>query len=273
MAIVAAWSCEDARVRQRGRRQAARHVADQRDPVRAEVEERRGEQTADHQHERARDLRRGEAQPEDHRQRSGPDQQRRRVRVAQRSDPRSELAPGVVAVVLGAGELRQLTDHDVDRRPGEEPRDHRLGEKARDPAELQQRHQQEQRAGHERDRGDQLGRLAPTEPGGEHGSAGDGREPGARPGRDLPRRAEERVEQRPGRGRVEPVLQRDAGDPRVAEVLRDDQRRHRHPGDQIAAQRLTRIARQPAQDRQPSRRRTHRRDPSSARAGCIIRTG
>ena len=35
-------------------RKPARHVADQRDPVRAEVEQRRGEQAAGHEHERAR---------------------------------------------------------------------------------------------------------------------------------------------------------------------------------------------------------------------------
>ena len=44
-------------VREHRRRQPARHVADERDAVRAQVEERRCEQAADDEHERARDRR------------------------------------------------------------------------------------------------------------------------------------------------------------------------------------------------------------------------
>ena len=62
------------------------------------------------------------------------------------------------------------------------------------------------------------------DPGGDHGARRDRRQPRARSHRDLPAGAEDRVEDRAGRRRVEAVLQRDPGDPGVAEVLRDDQR-------------------------------------------------
>ena len=48
---------EDVDVRQRRRGQAARDVADERDAVRAEVEQPRREQPADDEHERARHAR------------------------------------------------------------------------------------------------------------------------------------------------------------------------------------------------------------------------
>ena len=56
------------------------------------------------------------------------------------------------------------------------------------------------------------------------------------PHRDLPAGAEDRVEDRAGGRGIQAVLQRDPGDARVPEVLRNDQGRDGDPGDQIAAQ-------------------------------------
>ena len=58
---------EDVEPGQRRRRQAARHRPDERDTVRAEVEQPRGQEARDHEHERARHARRVEAQAEDQR--------------------------------------------------------------------------------------------------------------------------------------------------------------------------------------------------------------
>ena len=78
------------------------------------------------------------------------------------------------------------------------------------------------------------------------------------PGGDLPRRAEQRVDERPGSRRVEAVLQRHAGDARVAEVLRDDQRRHGDARRDVAAQPAPVVARQPLDDRkQPAQHHCH----------------
>ena len=62
----------------------------------------------------------------------------------------------------------------------------------------------------------------PAEAGRQHRAARHGRQRRARPGRDVPGRAEERVDDRAGGRRVEAVLQRDARDAGVAEVLRHD---------------------------------------------------
>ena len=110
-----------------------------------------------------------------------------------------------------------------------------------------------------RDRRDELGRLVAREPGDDDRAARHRGERGARPGRDLARGAEERVDDRAGRGRVEPVLQRDAGDPRVAEVLRHDQRRDGDPGREVAAQPPPLVARQPPH---------HRQDPGEPHASA-----
>ena len=54
----------------------------------------------------------------------------------------------------GPGELRQLADDDVDRGAGQEPGHDRAREEPREPAQSEDGDQQEQRPGHERDRGD-----------------------------------------------------------------------------------------------------------------------
>ena len=126
-------------VGQQRRGQPARHVPDQRDAVRAQVEQVRRQQASRDEHERARDRRRRAPQAEDHRERDAADEHGRPVRVAQRGQPRRELAPRAVAFGRRAGELGQLPDHDVDGRAGEEARDHRLRQEAGDPAHLQQR--------------------------------------------------------------------------------------------------------------------------------------
>ena len=102
-AIVARWSATTSRLGQLGRRQPARHVADERDAVRLEVEQRA---------RRGSRRRRAPARPERRGQeaqcrgsapaRADPDDQRRRVHVAERADPRAELAPRVLALRVGA---------------------------------------------------------------------------------------------------------------------------------------------------------------------------
>ena len=122
------------------------------------------DQAADDEHERARDLRKRETEPEDDGKGDEPDQQRRRAEIAQAADPRRELLPGVHAVGGGPGELGQLADDDVDRGAGEEPGHDRPRQEAGEPAELEDGDQQEQGAGHDRDRRHQLRRLVAARP-------------------------------------------------------------------------------------------------------------
>ena len=123
--------------------------------------------------------------------------------------------------------------------------------------------------GHERDPGDERRRLRTREADGEDRARGDGGQPGAGAGRDLPAGAEDRVEDRPGRSGVQTVLQRDARDPRVPEVLRDDQRRDGDARGHVGPQPPTVVGAQHADDRHPVRPattlRTHLRTIASGR--------
>ncbi len=82
------------------------------------------------------------------------------LRAPKTADPRSELLPRVHAVGGGSGELGQFADDDVDGGAGKEAGHDRPGEEARKPSELQDRHQQEQGTGRDRDRRDELRRVA-----------------------------------------------------------------------------------------------------------------
>ncbi len=92
--------------------------------------------------------------------------------------------------------------------------------------------------------------LPPSAPGHQHRAPGHRSERRARPRRDLPRRAEERVDDRAGCRRVEPVLDRHPGDAGVTEVLRHDERGDRDPGCQITAKPASVIPGQPVGNRQ-----------------------
>ena len=238
--------------------------------MRPEVEHIRGEDPAGHQHQRAGNRRCQEPHGEDHAQRDESHDEGRPVRLAQRADPRRELPPRVRAVGRGPGQLGQLTDHDVDRRARQEAGDHRLGQEPRDPAHPEDGEQQEQHPGNERDRRHQLRGLVAADAGQKHRATGHRGERRARAGRDLPGGAEQRVDERARRRRVQPVLQRHSGDSRVPQVLRDDQRRHRDAGGQVAAQPGAIVPWQPCQDREQMAQpapRPARRTP--ARSGVV----
>ena len=244
-------AADRSRLGQLRRRQPARDVPDQRDPVRAEVEQRtrrgsRRRRAPAPRERRARAKRRPRITP------SATAPTRSVVPWTSPSEPihepssRQALSPSAdVPVSFG-----QLADHHVDRGAGQEARDHRLGEEPRDPPHPQHGEQEEQHARDQRDRRDQLRGLLAAEAGDQHRASGDGGQGRARPGRDLPRRAEERVDDRARGRRVQPVLQRHSGDPRVAEVLRHDQRGHRDPRGNIAAQPAAVVAGQPTDDRE-----------------------
>src|SRR4029450_6345155 len=76
--------------------------------------------------------------------------------------------------------------------------------------------------------------LDPGDPGHRDGASGHGSQSRARPGRDLPAGAEDGVRERAGGPGVEAVLQRNPGDPGIAEVLGNDEGSHRDPGDEVA---------------------------------------
>jgi hypothetical protein len=94
---------------------------------------------------------------------------------------------------------------------------------------------------------DELGRAAGGEIADRRGRQGRGR--GHRPGHQMARAAERRVEQQRSRRRVETDDRRDAGDRGVGERLGNEYRPYRQAGEEVAAQPAAFIARRPAEDR------------------------
>ena len=256
------------------RRQPARHVADERHAPVRQVQQPGREQPADDQDERARDPGGDAAQTEHGHERDHTDHRRRGVQLCERAEPRHELLRRGVAGRTGAGDLRQLADHDVDRGTEQEPRHHGAREELRDPAHPRHGEQDEHQAGHERDPGDERRHVAADDTGGQDGARCDRRESGAGAGGDLLAGAEDRVEDRAGRRGVEAVLQRDPRDACVPEVLRDDQRGDGDPRRNVGAQPRAVVGAQRADDRDVvrpapsgSRRHAHPR-PSACTVTC-----
>ena len=111
------------------------------------------------------------------------------------------------------------------------------------------------------DRRDELRRLQSGDACHEHRPAGHRGERRARAGRDVPRGAEERIDDRARRCRVQAVLQRNLGDPGIAEVLRDHECGDRDTGRHVTAQVPPVVARKPVEHRQHPGR-LHRADRS-----------
>ena len=154
-AIVPAWSQSSCSVGDLQGRQPPGHIADEGHAVRAEIEEPRREEAADHEDERAGDARCDRPQPEDDDQRDDADDDGRPVRVAEGPEPGPQLLERVRAGDVGPGELGKLADHDVDRRAEQEAGDHGPGQELRDPAHPEHGEEEEQAARRERDHRDE----------------------------------------------------------------------------------------------------------------------
>ncbi len=219
-------------------------------PRRLEVQHPAGEKPTHDQDEGSGDARRDPSEPEDDDQGDGAHNQRRATRLGQAAEPRAQLLERVVAADVGAGELGELTDDDVDRRAEQEAGHHCTREELGDPPHPEHGEEHEQQSGDQRDACDE-GRYVvfAGDPGSQDGSSGNRGQPRAGPHGDLAAGAEDRVEDRPGGSGVQTVLERDSRDACIAEVLGDDERRDDHPGDQVAAKPLALIGADPVRNR------------------------
>ena len=233
-----------------GQGQAARHRSDEGHAARVEVEQVGGEQPTDDQDQGARDLRREEPQPEDRAEGGNGHHEGGRMDRSEPAEPRHELGQDVRTIGRRPGQLRQLAHDHVDRGPGQETGHDGLRQELGDPAQAEGRHQQEQQPGDQGDRGHELGRALAGQAGHDHRPAGDRGQGRARPGRDVARGAEQGVDDRPGRRRVQPVLDRHARDLGIAQVLGHDHRRDRDPGDHVSPQPRPIVPGQPRHDRE-----------------------
>ena len=99
------------------------------------------------------------------------------VSSSERPEPRAELLEGVRPGGVGAGELGQLPDHDVDRGAEQEPGHDGTGEELGDPPHPQHGEQQEQESGDEGQPGYERGDVARGgDPGGRHRAGCHGRQ-------------------------------------------------------------------------------------------------
>ena len=224
---------------------------DQGDVPGLEVQHPRGDESAHEEHECSGDLRGDPPETEDDDERHDPDHRRGGVRLVQRGQPGPELLERVAALAVGAGQLGQLPDDDVDRCAEEESGDDGTGEELRQPPHPEHGEGQEEQSGRQRDPGHQGGHVGGIgQAGRQDRAAGDGGEPRAGAHRDLAAAAEQGVEDRPGGGGIETVLEGHAGDLRVPEVLGDDQRRHHDAGDEVTTQPGPLVVAQLSGDRQ-----------------------
>ena len=126
---------DDVEVRQLRRRQPARHVADERDPVRAEVEQAEASRPPTTSTSAPGHRGRREPQPEDHGERDGADERAsssgcRRASAIHDASSRHALSPSdEVPVSFGSSPI-----DDVDRRARQESGHHGLREELGDPA-------------------------------------------------------------------------------------------------------------------------------------------
>ena len=245
---------------------------DERHAVRAQVEHDRGDQAADDEHERARDAGasrtaapRIDARARRRRRAASPTG-RRRVPAATTRAPATRWSPSAdVPVSLGSSPMTTS----IGRA--------RRGTRSRRPSTGSCAIQPIRSAATSRNRTPVASAIAatscaassPPRPVSRTAPPATAASDELGPGRDVARRAEQRVDDRAGRGRVQAVLHRDPGDARVAEVLGHDHRRDRDARDHVAAQPPPVVARQPGDDGQDAReaaaRRAHAPGPAAMR--------
>jgi hypothetical protein len=135
-----------------------------------------------------------------------------------------------------------------------EARHHRLREEVRDPAHPgnAERHVEDGRRQRE-SRGPEGGLVRPEGGGADDPGDGRGRDGGDRSARTLhhlARGAEDGIRDQGGERGVEAVLDRDAGDRRVGQTLRDQQRPDREARDRVRREPLLPVPGKPRDDRQ-----------------------
>ena len=152
-----------AHVGQPQRRQALRHVAEQRDALRLEIERPRREHARDHHEEGDRPMLQPQFAGHQRQERGDADRQRRLVRVAQVRDEVRRTFPEVSMRTLEPEQLRQLGARQVERQAGLEADENGFGKEADRVAGANQPGGEGNRRHHERDAGRErrvAGRIA-----------------------------------------------------------------------------------------------------------------
>ena len=153
------------------------------------------------------------------------------------ADEPEELLEEVAFHLVDAEQLGQLTHDDRQREADDETLQHRLRDEAREESESEHAGQDGEDPDHEgqrdRERHELIGACR-REIGDDRGRQRGGR--GHRPGDEVSRAAECRVQEQGARRRIEADHRRHAGDRRVGQGLRDEDRPHGQARDDVPAQ-------------------------------------
>ena len=256
-------------------REAARHVADDRDSMAGEVESAADHDPGHERDETARHLRDEALQSEQQHERARPDRERGAARVPEVVDHMRELLERVALPAFDPEQLRQLLDGDEDREPEDEPCDHRTRQELRDEPEPADAGEQEQPT-HEQHQCGRVGQVVVVVQGEiAHGRGKENRRC-RRPGHHhVTARPEDRIRSEGRKQRVQAGLRWQPGEPRVGDHLRDQQAPHGHARDDVEAEQAPVVVTgQPRRDRHETveRRRPRRRPGPRVDAAVHSRT-
>ena len=256
-------------------REAARHVADDRDSMAGEVESAADHDPGHERDETARHLRDEALQSEQQHERARPDRERGAARVPEVVDHMRELPERVAFPAFDPEQLRQLLDGDEDREPEDEPCDHRTRQELRDEPEPADAGEQEQPT-HEQHQCGRVGQVVVVVQGEiAHGRGKENRRC-RRPGHHhVTARPEDRIRSEGRKQRVQAGLRWQPGEPRVGDHLRDQQAPHGHARDDVEAEQAPVVVTgQPRRDRHETveRRRPRRRPGPRVDAAVHSRT-
>ncbi len=221
--------------------------------MRTEVKDPRGKETPDNQNEGPRNSWRDHPQCEDDDKRDDADQQSRPAEATEGREPGSQLLNRVGSCDICPGQLWKLADHHVDGCPKEESGDHGARQELGNPSHFehgQKKKQHSRRKGDCRDEGCHV--LRPRDLRREHRAGRHCRQSRTRSGRNLATCSEDGIEDRSGGGCIEAVLDRNACDGCVPQILWNDQRRDSHSSDEIASEPSTLVGTNPSDHRHVS---------------------
>jgi len=235
----------DRRGRDRGRGQAARHLADDVDREIEDPDQGRGSDDSDQD---ARDDRREAPQPENHREARDPDHRRRRVDVI---EPLDEPGDVVEHVAVRDGEAEQLgrliDDHDHGDAPEVADPDGSR-EEIREEAEPCDPAREQEHADHEREEPGERHTLVGAHGEGHDGRGHDRRERRVRTEDEDAGGADEGIGEEWHERRVEAGHRGQAGKLRVGHALRHEQGGENEAGDDVVSQPRAPV---PARERYP----------------------
>ena len=238
--------------RESNREEPVRNRTRHRNTVGREVEQLYRNEREDDHDQRAGQGRKPVSHQQQRREARGSERERRETGVGKALDGAPQLLHVAPIRLRHAKQLVRLLDDDPDRKAEDEATHHRLGQEVRHPAHASETERHVHESGCEGQGSREPCRVIRSQrcgahQGRDHGRH-DGRDGGARSLRHLLRRAEHGVAEEGCERGVEPMLDGHAGDRRVGQRLRDEERPDRDACHRVRPEPGPLVAGQPVQD-------------------------